>query len=120
MSGDGKLIQLFQEMSDLTQPECAKNCLIPFHCCSPEYCELAIQIAKDEWNTELVRTDHHKLPLMGPNGCTAAPHFRPLCTLHTCAINNWAFKPGDPGWTKRYFKLRNAIDEADYERQKHV
>lgn len=106
-----KHADLFQKMADLTAPECAKNCTIPYSCCSPEYCELTIEIAENE-GVNLERTDHPKLTLMGPNGCTAPPHLRPLCTLHTCAIASHGWKPGDPEWTKRYFSLRELIETA--------
>lgn len=77
---------------------------------------MAIEIAR-EWGTKLETTDHLTLPLMGKNGCTAAPHFRPLCTLHTCRINALGFEPSDPEWTKKYFALREQLaemDEAEY------
>ena len=60
---------------------------------------------------------------MGESGCTAAPHLRPLCTVHTCDIMGFGFKraPDDTpaaaeearAWTKKYFELRNAISEQD-------
>jgi hypothetical protein len=111
-----KLIVLYQEMSDLTAPCCGRDCgYSKYRCCSPEYCEMAIQIAKEEWNTDLVRTDHPTLPLMDEKGCTVAPHFRPLCTLHTCDVNAFGFKKHDPGgvWTRKYFKIRNKIDRIE-------
>ena len=60
----------------------------------------------------LVPTGHPTLPFMGPNGCTVEPHLRPLCTMHTCAINAFGFKPDDPEWTVKYFVLRELIEEA--------
>jgi len=108
-----KLVLLFEEMSVLTRPECEK-CRVPLSCCSPEYCEIAISYAAEEYQLQLKRTDHPKLPLMGPTGCTAAPHLRPLCTLHTCKINGIGTS-GDPVWDKKYFMLREQIDEASYE-----
>ena len=32
---------------------------------------------------------------MGPRGCIATPHLRPLCTFHTCAVNAWGGKSDD-------------------------
>lgn len=104
------LVQLFQQMSDLTAPECANVCRVPHSCCSPEYCDMAFEEA-DRQGVTLERIAHPTLPLMGPTGCIAAPHLRPHCTLHTCAINGLGFKLGDLGWTKRYFKLREKIEE---------
>lgn len=76
---------------------------------------MAIGWAKDYYDTDLPRTDHPKLPLMGPEGCTAAPHFRPLCTLHTCHINDLGFKPGDDEWTDQYYHLREQINKLERE-----
>ena len=102
-------VTLFREMSELTAPECAKNCKIPHSCCDDMYCGMAEEIALDQHGITLTRTSHPTLRFMGPNGCTVEPHLRPLCTLHTCAVNSHGFKPGDPEWTKRYFDLREKI-----------
>ncbi len=106
-----ELVVLFQEMADLTLPKC-RECRVPLSCCSAEYCRMAIEVAKQDWGVELQETGHPSLPLMGETGCTAAPHFRPLCALHTCRINGLGYDPDDPEWTKRYFALRGEIDEA--------
>lgn len=108
-----KLIELYQAMYKLTEPECSCSCKIPRSCCSPEYCEMTISYAKDRWGVELVKTDHARLPLMGDEGCVAAPHLRPMCTLHTCAINSLGFKPDDPEWNDKYFDLRGQIDALE-------
>jgi hypothetical protein len=104
-----RLVKLFRDMSELTAPECAKVCRVPYSCCDPMYCDLTEEYARDNGVT-LTITEHPKLKYMGPTGCTVEPHLRPLCTLHTCAVNSYGFKPGDPEWTKRYFKLRDEID----------
>jgi hypothetical protein len=54
------------------------------------------------------------IPFMGPTGCVVAPHLRPICTVHTCDINGMGFKrgPGSGPWTKRYFELREQIEDA--------
>ena len=108
-----KLIPLYQQMADLTAPECAQTCPNPHSCCDSMYCEMAMEIATDR-GVVLGRTDHPTLPLMGPSGCTAPPHVRPLCTLHTCAISGLGVKPGDDEWTARYFELREKIEELEY------
>lgn len=105
-----KLIPLMQQMADLTLPKC-RGCRCPLSCCSGEYCEMAIEYAKEEWGTELGRTSHPTLPLMGPSGCTAAPHLRPLCTLHTCEINGRGTS-GNQEWDEQYFTLREEIEGA--------
>lgn len=106
-----KIIQLYREMSELTAPECARVCKIPHSCCSPEYCDMAEEIAAEAGVT-LTRTDHPTLKFMGPKGCIVEPHLRPLCTLHTCDVNNLGFKRNDEAWTKRYFEIREALEES--------
>lgn len=110
-----QLIDLFRQMAELTLPEC-KACRNPLSCCSPEYCELAMDQAMTNWRTKLTPTGFHAtLPLMGPEGCVAAPHLRPLCTLHTCEVNSMGCKRGDPKWTARYFELRDEIERISLE-----
>jgi hypothetical protein len=69
-----------------------------------------------ELGIKLDRTQHPKLPLMGPDGCIAAPHLRPLCTLHTCAINGRGTS-GNMEWDKKYFELREKIDILQMEEE---
>jgi hypothetical protein len=107
-----ELKQLFQEMADLTLPKC-KQCRVPLSCCSPEYCGMALDTAK-EHGIALKITDHPTLPLMGANGCTAPPYLRPLCTLHVCSINDLGCDPKDPVWTGQYFELRDKIGELQW------
>lgn len=109
------IIQLYKQMSDLTQPQCQHQCRVPLSCCSGEYCEMAIEWAKEQYNVTLQETGHATLPLMGPEGCTAEPHLRPLCTLHTCAINNYGFTQ-DPDWDKHYFTLRDRIEAMELQK----
>mgnify|MGYP001613153971 FL=1 len=111
-----RLIQLYQQMYELTEPECRLSCRCPQSCCSPEYCEATIQGAQEQWNTTLVPTDHEKLLLMGPKGCVAAPHLRPMCTLHTCDMMSFAAKvhpAPDPKWNRTYWKIRNEISRLE-------
>jgi hypothetical protein len=116
-----KLIDLYVEMAKLTQPLCAGEgagaCRAPHSCCSPEYCEMAMERAV-EIGQPLVPTSHPTLPLMGPNGCIAPPHVRPLCTAHVCCINGFGCNPADARWTKRYFALRERICSAEYKEEK--
>jgi hypothetical protein len=112
-----KLIEMYQQMSDLTAPECAHTCMIPHHCCQAAQCEDTINFAQRYYGVTLARTTHPRLPLMSPSGCTAAPHLRPVCTVHTCDVNSFAGKFDrktstiDKEWTLRYFKLRDEIDQ---------
>jgi hypothetical protein len=114
---NNKLINLYQEMADLTSPECSTVCKIPHSCCDDMYCGLAKERA-DELGVEVKPTGHPTLPFMGPNGCTIAPYLRPLCTFHTCAINSMGFKIADPKWTRKYFSLRDKIEKMEYENWK--
>ncbi len=112
MKKNGLLIVLYQKMSDLTAPKCATACKIPHSCCSKEYCEMAMEIAKESGEV-LEPTGHEKLPLMGPNGCVARPDLRPLCTLHVCSINSIGADLSDKPWTREYFALRQQIEVAE-------
>lgn len=112
MTSDSKqLPKLFARMAELTAPVCRSTCRAPHSCCSAEYCDMAIDTAKADYGVDLPRTEHARLPLMGGNGCTAAPHFRPLCTLHVCSINGIG-SSGDVGWDRTYFRLRAQIEAA--------
>lgn len=74
---------------------------------------MAMQIASEEHGLTLEPTDHPRLPMMGPTGCIAPPHVRPLCTLHVCSISGIGSDPKDPKFTKDYFKLRNKIEREE-------
>jgi len=117
--GKQRLVKLWQQMYELTEPECATACRLPRTCCSPEYCTMAMQIAKEDWGIDLSDQvqDHPTLPFMGSNGCVLPPHLRPLCTLHTCDINGMGFKRNpktDPEWDEKYWKLREEIEELEF------
>lgn len=109
-----QLVVLFQQMSEMTRPECDK-CRVPRSCCDSMYCECAEEVAREDWGVDLtpLKTDHPTLPFMGPNGCVVAPHFRPLCTFHTCEMNGMGFKKNDLAWTEKYFELREQINDLE-------
>lgn len=109
-----RLVTLYAELAAHTEPECG-GCARPFSCCDARYCAIAIDFARAHWNVELAPTWHRALPLMGPGGCTAAPHLRPICTAHTCETNEHGCKRGDAAWTTRYALLRSAIGEIEAE-----
>lgn len=112
-----RLIRLYQEMYELTEPECGR-CRIPRSCCDPIVCEFVADHAKLRWGVELRPTGHPRFPLMANDGsgrCIAAPHHRPQCTMHTCDVCSLGYKRGDPTWTERYFKLRSEIDRIEAE-----
>lgn len=116
MPANPKLVILYQQMADMTAPECATVCRVPHSCCDEFACQMTKMFAKEEYGIAL--PEQPKKPgdpfknafYLGPDGCTVAPHLRPHCTMHTCAINGLGFKHGDPEWTKRYFKLRTKIE----------
>jgi hypothetical protein len=105
-----KVKNLFQQMYELTEPECRLTCRCPQSCCSPEYCDFAEEFAREHGET-LQATNHPRLKFMGEKGCIIPPHLRPLCTLHTCDIGNLGFHRSDPKWTKKYFELREQIEK---------
>jgi hypothetical protein len=109
-----KLKKLYREMADLTKPRCANDCRLPLSCCSPEYCGMAMEVAK-EWGETLEPTSHPRLPLMGETGCVAPPHTRPLCTLHVC---EGTLLRSDTKWYEQYWRLRERINKLEYARQK--
>lgn len=103
-----RLQQLYEEVSALTLSKCSgaskPSCNLPFQCCSPEYCEYALKE-----NPGLARTNHPRLPLMGPNGCTAKPHQRPICAIHVCERALY-----DLTFAEKYYELRDTITELEY------
>jgi hypothetical protein len=108
-----RLIALYAELAAMTEHECANNCDHPHSCCDEKYCSFAIAFARENWGAELTPTWHAALPLMGPDGCIAAPHLRPICTAHTCAISEFGCKQGDEAWTARYFAIRDEIETIE-------
>ena len=111
----GDLKKLFQQMSDLTKEKCLRDChRTGGHigsCCSSEYCDMAIGIAKEDYNIELIPTNHSILKLMGEEGCIALPHYRPLCTFHICDRSLVDLK-----FNEKYFDLREKINEESFKK----
>lgn len=108
-----KLIALYQQMSDLTGPECGQ-CRAPYSCCDPMYCDMATERAA-VLGVTLTRGNHPTLPYMLEGvGCTVPPYVRMLCTLHTCDICSLGFKRGDARWTEQYYILRDQIDKLEW------
>ena len=108
-----RLQALYGDLAAITAAECASACERPHSCCAEAYCHFAMEFAAANWGVALLPTGHGRLPLMGPAGCTAAPHLRPMCTAHTCAVSRFGGKPGDLDWTARYFALQEAIAEIE-------
>lgn len=106
-----QLVTLYAEMAEMTLADCKVRCRRIAACCSPEYCQMALKEA-ERWHEPLEPTGN-QMPLLGPTGCVAAPHLRPLCSLHHCDINSLGFHKTDREWTKRYFALRAKIDDIE-------
>lgn len=111
------LEELYQEMADMTKPECGK-CNLPHSCCDEMYCDIAEKTAAERGITLKRLNNHPNKPffLDKDNNCIVPPHLRSMCTFHTCKINNMGTS-GDPEWDEKYFKLREEIDNLEYERQ---
>ena len=108
-----KLVALYAQLAAHTEPECSGRCERPRSCCEEKYCAFAIEFAWTHWRVELPATWHPALPLMGDDGCTAAPHLRPICSAHTCEVCTHGAKRGDPAWTARYYEITYAIAEIE-------
>lgn len=107
------LIGLYRALADHTAVECATGCKVPFNCCHPAYCQMAIGWAQAKWGVALEPTGHPRLPLLGPQGCIAQPHLRPMCSVHACCMAELGEKPGHPQWTARYKELLAAIEAIE-------
>ncbi|MBV9827412.1 MAG: hypothetical protein JO001_17370 [Alphaproteobacteria bacterium] len=108
--------RLYREMSELTRTKCGgRACPDMIHkayrCCDRLHCEMTIEHAEKDWGIRLP-TSGHQFPLMGPAGCTAAPHLRPWCTLHQCQIQAVG-STNDPSWDRKYFRLRNKLIQLE-------
>jgi hypothetical protein len=97
---DQKLKDLYTKMAELTKTVCLSECLggRVGSCCSPEYCQMAIDFAKEN-DIELTETKNAK-------GCLVEPWLRPLCTLHICE----RILMRDVDFASKYFDLRDEIN----------
>jgi hypothetical protein len=101
--------ELWQKMADLTYEKCRKTCLSLGNCCHGLYCEMA---------AEAMDADGEKVPPMPfvvDGKCIIPPHYRKICTIHQCKINSMGFDKDDPEWTKRYFSLRDRLEDIGFE-----
>jgi hypothetical protein len=88
-------IRLWQEMADMTLSKC-----------SGEYCDLAAE------NMEEAGEKLPPMPFVVDGKCVIPPHFRPLCAWHQCKIQSFGCDQTDPDWTRRYFELRDKLEET--------
>lgn len=104
-----ELKEIYARLYALTKLEC-QHCRVPHSCCSPEYGEMAKEIMLEFGQEVPPSTKNPRCQFLDSNGkCLVQPHFRPLCTRHTCDINSLGFKPKDPKWTEAYFDLTEKI-----------
>jgi hypothetical protein len=104
-----ELRQLYAEIAELTKPKCGE-CRAPYQCCQPDACGMIEQFAKEDGKELPPKTDHPKLPYMGPNGCILEPYQRPLCAIHVCDNHLVALE-----FRLKYFDLRERINEKEFE-----
>lgn len=113
MTTQKDLEQFYVEVAGVAQ---CSQCKGATTCCDEVYCKATIDFAKEEYGITLQETGH-KYPLLGPDGCTAAPHLRPVCALHNCDVAAFgALKGKQPSVGKRYWKLRDRIGKEDHMR----
>ena len=105
------MIDLWQQMADLTKEKCQKSCRNMGACCSGEYCEFAAET--------MVKAGEKvpPMPFVVDGKCSIPPHYRPLCLLHQCDIASLGFAKGDPEWTNRYFKLREKLEDIGFDQE---
>lgn len=113
------LIQLYADMAELTIGACERCRASNWEntCCSEDYCQLAIDTAKSVWGEDISHMLLDNGMFLDPQkGCLISPHFRPLCTIHHCEIESMGFFKDNLKLTEDYFKLRDQIDEQEWER----
>lgn len=100
--------QLWQEMADLTLSKCKEHCHNMGSCCSKEYCGMA---AEEMQKAGVVVPP---MPFIVDGKCVIKPHFRMLCSLHQCKIASVGEDSKDPEWTKKYFALREKLEDVSF------
>ena len=117
MTPHERLTALYAEIAQHTWSDCVESCTMQprFSCCHPIFCRLTVLYASRAWGVRLEDTDHPSLPLMGPDGCVAAPHLRPTCSKHTCERSPLPFKGQHrpSAWHVRYEELLAEIEALE-------
>lgn len=116
MTGDDlrdRLREGYQKLYELTRLECVEVCDRPGGCCHVLFCTLTMRFANRRWGVVLEETGHPTLPLMGHDGCVAAPHFRPACTSFICGCHTRDAEIGPPGWTDQYVAVRDHVETLE-------
>lgn len=118
---------LYQKIAGITgslcasgKDECAKFSDRKYRCCDHKYCEEAVRFAREKYGVELQRTNNPDLPFMGDNGCTVAPHLRPICAMHVCT---WSWAPKshiehDEQKSREYMELYYRIKDEEQKQGK--
>ena len=96
-----ELVDAFAQLAELTRPKCGA-CRAPYRCCSAGNCDAAAEMARELYGVDPKPGDG-PLPFLGPDGCTLAPHLRPLCTVHVCDQH----LTSDPAFADAYYDLRD-------------
>jgi len=112
------LVELYAKIAEMTWEDCQETCTRQprFSCCHDLFCRITVEYAHSIWGVNLQSTGHLTLPLMGPKGCTAAPHFRPICAVHCCEVI-----PSEPGppiegpWREKYQTLKHYLEALETE-----
>jgi hypothetical protein len=107
---DTKQQKLWAEMASLTMEKCKQHCHALGSCCDPLYCDEARRYAQQQGI--VLKEIGNEIPFLTAGGvCVVPPYLRPICTVHQCKIASLGLDPKDPKWTKRYFQLREQLNE---------
>lgn len=113
------LVEAYKQMAEHTKEEC-NHCksLSPTRCCSIEYCNIARADHNLAGKKPPEPLNLHGVLYLDENfNCVIPPHMRPMCTLHHCDIASLGFlkRAGGEEWTKKYFELREQINELKFD-----
>ena len=105
MNDEEKL--LWQEIASLTYEKCQETCPSLGGCCHGMYCEMAAEFMKNSGETP------PPMPFVVNGRCIIPPHYRPLCSLHQCKMHGMGEDDKDLEWTKKYYELRDKLEELN-------
>lgn len=77
-----KLVQLYDELVNITNPICGR-CPKPYSCCESRHCINTAKIVSDVHNIRFAYGKHH-LPLMGEKTCKVPTFMRTFCSQFIC------------------------------------
>lgn len=110
-----ELCALYDEIARITEDRCRK-CVVPYQCCNPEYCAIAVKWARDDYDIDLEPRrppqEGQRAPFLAPDGaCVLEPWLRPMCAVHVCEGHLWR----DLDFHAKYMDLRDQIGERQLE-----